>query len=751
MKIKYAFIFLFTLLAFSISNAAQFTPGNIIVYRLGDGVGALSSAGAAAFLDEYTTAGILVQSIAIPTTTSGNQLRLVNAGSSTSEGFITLSGDGRYIFIIGYDAAAGTANVATTAGINRVIGRIDLLGNINTETYITDGYQGSNIRGIISDNGTNIWTSGTASSGVNGGVRYFTFGNTGTSTQISSTVTNVRAVNIFNGQLYVTSASGTFQGVASIGTGTPTTTGQTTTILPGFPTSAGPSAYGFAMNTAGTVLYVADDRATASGGGVQKWTFSGGTWSLAYTLTTNLGTNGCRGLTVNWSGANPVIFASGATGANNNSLFSVTDDGSGTSAFTNLVSAGTNKVFRGVCFVPNSVSITGAGSLNAGTYNNISLTGPGAVSLNGNITVNGDLSFSSGAILSTGINAVFFSNTASKPIENSTMGYILGNAVMSSRPVGTAIFDFLGVHLEGGSDVGSMVISRTTGDNGIVTVGSNSGIRGKWAITSTIPTFGSRNMSLSWASEFDNLKTSPFTIWKSTDEGSSWAQQGGTFVSNLDPRFVGPISVTSFSQWTISDAAHPLPVELTDFIASTIKNEVILDWVTGNEMNNSHFVLERVKLSRNGSHSDESFSRVAVIPGIGNSNQYNHYKYSDKNLETGKYLYRLNQVDYNGNVQVYLLNQEVIVGVPNKFAMSQNFPNPFNPVTKFNYELPQDLNVSMKVYDMTGREVATLVNELQAAGYHTAEFNASNLSSGLYFAKLVAGNFTAVKKISLIK
>lgn len=740
MKIKYLFIFLFTLFAFSVSNAAQFTPGNIVVLRLGDGSGALAGTGTPVFLDEYTTAGTFVQSIAIPTTTSGANLRCLMSGTSTSEGFLGLSVDGRYLLFGGYDCAVG----GTILTSNRVIGRVDLLGNINSETFFNELSSG-NIRSVISDNGTNMW-AGTSAAGV----RYFALGNAGATTQLSTAPTNIRVVNIYNGQLYVSSASGTFQGVASIGTGTPTTSGQTTTMLPGFPTTGTTSAYGYAMNSAGTIIYVADDRATASGGGIQKWTQSGGTWTLAYTLNSGL-TAGCRGVTVNWNGTNPIIFTTGANATSNNSLFTVTDEGSGTSPFSNIASAGTNKVFRGIAFAPNSVSISGAGSLNAGTYNNISLTGPGAVSLNGNITVNGNLSFSSGAILSTGINAVFFSNTASKPIENSTMGYILGNAVMSSRPVGTAIFDFLGVHLEGGSDVGSMVISRITGDNGIVTVGSNSGIRGKWAITSTIPTFGARNMSLSWASEFDNLKTSPFTIWKSTDEGSSWAQQGGTFASNLDPRFVGPISVTSFSQWTISDAAHPLPVELTDFIASTIKNEVILDWVTGNEMNNSHFVLERVKLNRNGSHSDESFSRVAVIPGIGNSNQYNHYKYNDKNLETGKYLYRLNQVDYNGNVQVYLLNEEVIVGVPNKFAMSQNFPNPFNPVTKFNYELPQDLNVSMKIYDMTGREVATLVNELQTAGYHTAEFNASNLSSGLYFAKLVAGNFTAVKKISLIK
>lgn len=743
MKIKYLFIFLLTFFAFSISNAGPFTPGNIVVYRIGD-ASALSSACAPVFLDEYTTAGFLVQSIALPTTVSGLNLRCVASGTATSEGFLSLSNDGRYIIFGGYDTTVGGSFAVT---VKRVVGRIDLLGNMNTETYFTDGTAG-NIRSVFSTDGINLWA---ATNG--GGVRYMPFGNAGTSTQVSSAPTNVRVVSVFNNQLYVSSMSGAFR-IASIGTGVPMNSGNTTTNLPGFPTAGNFAPYAYSINAAGTIMYAADEASIANGGGVQKWTQSGGTWSLAYTLTSGLGTTGCRGITVNWSGTNPVIFTTGVNGVNNNSLFTVTDDGSGTSAFTNLVSAGTNKVFRGVCFAPNSANITGDASLNPGTYNNINLSGVGTeVSLNGgNITINGALSFSDGAILNTGFtNIIYFSNTASNPIENSTMGYILGNAAAIARPVGTGSLDFLGVHLATGDDIGIINIGRTTGPGGAVTVGSNSGIGAKWSITSTIPTFAGRNMSLSWVSAFDNSKTSPFTIWKSTDAGISWAQQGGTFVSNLDPRFVGPIAITSFSQWTVSDAAHPLPVELTDFIASTIKNEVILDWVTGNELNNSHFVLERVKLNRNGSHSDESFSRVAVIQGIGNSTQYNHYKYSDKNLETGKYLYRLNQVDYNGNVQVYLLNQEVIVGVPNKFAMSQNFPNPFNPVTKFNYELPQDLNVTMKVYDMTGKEVATLVNELQSAGYHTADFNASNLASGLYFVKLIAGNFSAVKKISLVK
>src|SRR5262249_56714743 len=114
-------------------------------------------------------------------------------------------------------------------------------------------------------------------------VRFAPFGVTGTSTQISGTVTNTRVVTIAGGNLYVSSASGAFQGVSKVGSGLPTTTGQTTVLLPGFPTAAGPSAYDHFFADAST-LYVADDRAASSGGGNPKRTLRGGTCSLQYTL-----------------------------------------------------------------------------------------------------------------------------------------------------------------------------------------------------------------------------------------------------------------------------------------------------------------------------------------------------------------------------------------------------------------------------------------------------------------------------------
>src|SRR5207253_4255564 len=138
-----------------------------------------------------------------------------------------------------------TASVASTAvsSVNRVVGRVDGTGAADTSTALTDGYNLGNIRSAISTDGINIWTSGTAASTASptptptpsGGVRFTTFGST-TSTQVSTTVINTRQINIFLGQLYVSSASGSIR-VATVGSGTPMTSGQTITNLTGFPTS----------------------------------------------------------------------------------------------------------------------------------------------------------------------------------------------------------------------------------------------------------------------------------------------------------------------------------------------------------------------------------------------------------------------------------------------------------------------------------------------------------------------------------
>ena len=255
--------------------AGAIAAGDLVVYRVGDGTAALGSAATSVFLDEYSTSGVLVQSIAMPTSIIGSNKMLTSSGTATSEGGLTLSTDGNFIVLTGYNAAAGTAAIASTtsAATARTVGVVGMNGVANTTTALTDFSSGNNPRSVASTNGTDLWVAGGA-----GGVRYTTLGNT-TSTQLSTTVANIRQVEIFGGQLYASDSSGTAVRLGTVGAGLPTTAGQTITNLPGFATGTG-SPYSFFMadlnaGVAGLdTLYVADDAA-----GIGKYSFDGTTWT----------------------------------------------------------------------------------------------------------------------------------------------------------------------------------------------------------------------------------------------------------------------------------------------------------------------------------------------------------------------------------------------------------------------------------------------------------------------------------------
>ncbi len=189
-----------------------------------------------------------------------------------------------------------------------------------------------------------------------------------------------------------------------------------------------------------------------------------------------------------------------------------------------------------------------------------------------------------------------------------------------------------------------------------------------------------------------------------------------------------------------------LPIELGLF-TSSISNErnVVLNWSTMNEVNNSGFEIERSVIG------SVIWKKQGYVIGNGTTEEITNYSFTDAAVPSGTYQYRLKQIDYNGNYEYHNLNNEVIIGVPIQFDLFQNYPNPFNPSTKIGYAVSIPGNITLKIYTVSGMEVATVVNETKTAGYYVAEFTATNLSSGIYFYKLSAGNFTGVKKMILIK
>ena len=196
----------------------------------------------------------------------------------------------------------------------------------------------------------------------------------------------------------------------------------------------------------------------------------------------------------------------------------------------------------------------------------------------------------------------------------------------------------------------------------------------------------------------------------------------------------------------------PLPVELTSFVSSVSGNNVILNWLTTSETNNSGFDIERAIITiDNGQLTIDSWTKIGNVSGKGTINEPREYSFTDKNLASGNYSYRLKQIDYNGNFEYFNLSNEVNVGALSEFELSQNYPNPFNPTTNLEFGISELGFVSLKVYNASGKEVATLVNEVKPAGYYAVNFNGANLTSGIYFYTLSAGYFTATKRMLLIK
>lgn len=240
--------------------------------------------------------------------------------------------------------------------------------------------------------------------------------------------------------------------------------------------------------------------------------------------------------------------------------------------------------------------------------------------------------------------------------------------------------------------------------------------------------------------------------YRSEDNGANWVElnfvRSSANLASFDLKYDGInaflfSTATDGSVFKMQDA--PLPVELISFQAITAKDNVNLYWETSFEENNQGFEIYR-------KHAiSEDWNKIGFVKGKGNSNSIEKYDYTDKNLIPGKYEYKLKQIDYNGNFEFFNLSGIVEINNPEKFELKQNYPNPFNPSTKIQFYIPSISNVKLAVYDITGKEVAVLVNENLNPGYYENVFNAGNLTSGIYYYKLTAGNFSETKKMMLVK
>ncbi len=248
-------------------------------------------------------------------------------------------------------------------------------------------------------------------------------------------------------------------------------------------------------------------------------------------------------------------------------------------------------------------------------------------------------------------------------------------------------------------------------------------------------------------------------VFETTNTGGTWTRKGTGMPDYVPVDELVLQTVTNklfaFTHGrSVFYTTEPLPVEITSFIARLNGNKVVLNWQTATEINNYGFEIERA--SSLTTPRQDKWEKIGFVQGHGNSNSTKEYSFIDEEPIVGTISYRLKQIDTDGSFE-YSDVVEVTINAPLKFELSQNYPNPFskgsggNPTTTIKFTLPTNGVVKLNVYNTLGEKVAELVNREMESGYHKIKFNASGLTSGVYFYSLETPKYNEVKKMMLIK
>jgi hypothetical protein len=247
-----------------------------------------------------------------------------------------------------------------------------------------------------------------------------------------------------------------------------------------------------------------------------------------------------------------------------------------------------------------------------------------------------------------------------------------------------------------------------------------------------------------------------FRLGKGFNKGSSFSN-----MISIDAfTFIGTSSVNNDAVINLDNIYYSnyfdpdndlLPVELSSFTSKVVGSSVQLNWRTETELMNYGFEIERASSRQVETSPVQDWMKVGFVNGFGNSNSPKEYSFKDKNVEAGKYLYRLKQIDTDGRYE-YSPVIEVEFGAPKEFKLNQNYPNPFNPSTKISFSLPVESNVSLTIYNMIGEKVLdAIANQVFEAGVYDYNFDGSKLSSGIYFYTIKTDKFSQTKKMLMIK
>jgi hypothetical protein len=386
------------------------------------------------------------------------------------------------------------------------------------------------------------------------------------------------------------------------------------------------------------------------------------------------------------------------------------------------------------------------------TVNNLFISPSANPTLGSNFVVNGSLCIQrdidlSGRTITLGSSAYLYEGTHRFYGTSGTITTTRTLNNLSNENVGG-----LGFVITSAANLGSTIITR---GHTVQTSGENEGISKFYNVTPTTNTGLDATVTYYYnEAELNDIEEVDLVLYKSVDNGSSWVNVGGTV--SAENNYVTLSGVNGFSSWTLANNNAPLPVQLNAFSASIHDKNIILNWQTATEVNNYGFEIER-QILKQVQNDKGIWEKVGFIAGHGNSNSPKDYTFTDDLLNLSQNLnYRLKQLDFDGN---YRYSEEITIElseIVKEYKLEQNYPNPFNPSTTICYSIPTNVksemtDVKLVIYDILGKEVVTLVNKKQKTGNYEVKFNASNLSSGVYFYRIQSGNFVQTRKLMLLK
>ena len=419
--------------------------------------------------------------------------------------------------------------------------------------------------------------------------------------------------------------------------------------------------------------------------------------------------------------------------------------------YKNLTVSGSGTVNLSGITVNGDIAVIGTATVTLPpTCNDLTVNNSNGITLNSATTISGNLIFTLGNLYlgnyNLTLNGSVVGAAASKCIVTNGTGVVSRSITAGNFtfPIGSDATHYNPLRIANNSTTAKTYTARiVTGTTPIGSAKTTNTCGQTWIITGT----SADTVAFSWnTSEAGTALQAGLvgaSAWRS-DNGNDWIEQFSITAVGT-PNATTVTGVTSFSSWIVGTGGS-LPVEMTSFAAAAQNMHAQLKWNTATEVNNYGFEIERRAIASN------AWEKVGFVLGSGTSNTAHNYTYADNNLSAGKYAYRLKQIDNDGAFKYSVSTEVEIIGVAKELKLFGNYPNPFNPSTKVQFAVPENGNVSLRVYNIIGQEVATLFDGAAEAGnIYTANFDGSHMASGLYFSVLEFGNQRITHKMMMTK